>query len=94
MNARQQEHYLAWARPWHEAASAGAACVDGRLFHLWHGEIENRRYRERHEGLAAFGFDPSGDIAHEANGSWCWSSDKPGLHEYVRNYFARRHEDG
>jgi hypothetical protein len=94
MNAKQQEHYLAWAQPCHEMVRGETSFVDCRLFHLWHGDIENRRYRHRHDGLRHYGFDPVEDIAHDANGVWRWNTDKADMHEYVRRYFASRKEDG
>lgn len=94
MNARQAEHYLRWARPYHDTVRGRVGCIEGRLFHLWHGKREDRRYEERQRGLEAFNFDPFTDIASDENGSWRWSSDKAALHAYVRRYFEARDEDG
>jgi hypothetical protein len=94
MNARQRDHYMAWAGRWHAAMPGAPACLDDRVLHLWHGDIHARRYRERHDGLAAFRFDPSADIAHDVSGCWRWNSDKPDLQQYVRDYFVSRREDG
>jgi hypothetical protein len=94
MNDRQAEHYLRWAEPWHEAVRGRAGVLDGTLLHLWHGDVEDRGYRERHDVLHRHDFDPSRDIALDDNGSWRWSTDKPGMHDSVRAYFAARREDG
>jgi hypothetical protein len=94
MNDKQKEHYLAWATPCYEMFGAGTSFLDCRLFHLWHGEVDNRSYRERHDGLRRHDFDPFEDITHDANGSWRWNTNKPEMHEYVRDYFASRKEDG
>ncbi|HSP98141.1 MAG TPA: hypothetical protein VL049_13000 [Candidatus Dormibacteraeota bacterium] len=94
MNEKQKEHYLAWARTHHARCRAEIGFLDGPLFHLWHGDIKHRRYRERHAALRRHAFDPFEDIAHDDNGSWRWNSDKPELHEGVRGYFALRREDG
>jgi hypothetical protein len=94
MNDRQREHYLTWAKPFHEKVCAQVAFIEGDLFHLWHGNTEHRRYRERKEGVAHFQFDPFEDVAIDHNGSWRWNSGKHEMHEYVRNYFASRREDG
>jgi len=66
--------------------------IPGRAFHLWHGELKDRRYEAR-LGLLD-GFDPYTDIAPDPGGCWRWSSDKPGLHAAVRRYFETRNEDG
>ena len=37
-----------------------------------------------------FQFCPENDIAIGTQGCWNWSSDKPGMHEYLRSYFRNR----
>jgi hypothetical protein len=94
MGSRKREHYLAWARPFHESVRGNVTFVGGNLFHLWHGSMDARRYHERQKGLAPFEFDPYRDIVVDENGAWRWSSDKREMHDYVRGYFASRKEDG
>lgn len=94
MNARQQERYLAWAKPFYDTVQGDVGFLQGEIYHLWHGKIENRRARVRHQGLQAFQFDPFTDIAMDANGCWRWNTKKPEMHEYIREYFAARQEDG
>jgi hypothetical protein len=94
MNDRWRRHYLAWARPYSESVMARVGSVGGRLFHLWHGEIEDRQYGERHRRLQAFDFDPLDDIALDRGGCWRWNSDKKAMHAFVRRYFESRNEDG
>jgi hypothetical protein len=93
-NERQARHYLAWAEPFFRAVGGRVGGVEGTVYHAWHGEWPNRAYRQRTEGLRAYGFDPHVDIAPGARGCWRWSSAKPELHAYVRGYFERRREDG
>ena len=94
MNDRWRRHYLAWARPYSESVMGRVGWVRGRLFHLWHGEIKDRQYGERHGRLQAFDFDPFNDIALDDGGCWRWNSDKKALHAFVRSYFESRNEDG
>jgi len=89
-----RDHYLAWAQPFHDAIGSNVAFVDGNIFHLWHGKTEDRRYRARNEEFRRFQFDPFTDIAAERNTAWSWSSDRPEMHDYVRDYFVSRREDG
>src|SRR5262245_52692679 len=89
-----RDHYLAWAHPFYDAVRGKVAFVKGNLFHLWHGKLEHRRYLERHDGLSRFQFDPFEDIAIDHNGVWRWNSDKREMHDYVRDYFRSRSEDG
>jgi hypothetical protein len=94
MDELQEASYLAWAKPFFEEVQSATGFVEGRLFHLWHGEMQNRRSRERLEGLRKFQFNPFEDIAISESGCWRWNSVKPEMHEYVRRYFASRKEDG
>ncbi|MFO1198801.1 MAG: hypothetical protein U1E86_17705 [Burkholderiaceae bacterium] len=68
--------------------------VPGRLFHLWHGELEHRRYGSRYDVLRDFAFDPARGLALDRDGVWSWSDVAPGLPQAVRAYFAGRLEDG
>ena len=94
MNAPRKEHYLAWARPYFATVGGRVGYIPGSIFHLWHGDLEDRQYKQRHRGLEAFDFDPFTDIALDHNGCWRWSSDKRELHAFVKRYFGSRNEDG
>ncbi len=93
MDERRRRHYLDWARPFHEDVRGRVEWLRGPLFHLWHGDLAGRRYRDRHRGVASRGFDPENDIALTEQGCWRWKSHKPGLQAYVKDYFAQRNED-
>jgi hypothetical protein len=93
MNERQLEHYRSWGDGFSAETRANVGCIEGSVFHLWHGERKDRKYRERHRGLHRFGFDPFVDIAIHPDGCWRWNTNKPELHEYVRDYFYSRNED-
>jgi hypothetical protein len=93
-NQQQSAHFAAWAHPFHEAVRGNIACVDGAVFHLWHGQRDDRRYVERYEKFRAYDFDPTRDIAIDATGCWRWNTDKPAMHRYVSDYFRARREDG
>lgn len=94
MNAQQTGHYLAWARPYQQALGGTLGYIDQTVYHLWHGDLANRGYTQRHDEFARHDFDPVRDISIDEGGFWRWSSDKPDMHEYVRRYFGSRREDG
>ena len=93
MNADQLAHYRAWAEPYSRTVCGEVAGIDGQVLHLWHGQIANRRYRQRFSDLAPYAFDPFTDIALDEGGAWRWNSDKPDLHRYVQGWFVGRDED-
>jgi hypothetical protein len=94
MNARRIEHYGLWARPYYETVRGRVGHIPGRVFHLWHGRMEDRQYQIRHRQFEEFDFDPFTDISLARNGCWRWNSDKARLHAFVSTYFETRHEDG
>jgi hypothetical protein len=93
MGPRRAAHYRAWARLYFAAVRRRVSHIEGRLFHLWHGDLNDRRYDARHRALEDHGFDPFTDVALDHNGCWRWSSDKPKLHDVVKRYFESRNED-
>lgn len=63
------------------------------ILHLWHGELKDRRYMERHRIIQEHNYDPRGDIRLE-NNVYEWASDKYEMHNQIKDYFYRRNEDG
>ncbi len=83
-----------WMDKFHGTVAGDVAATPGAVFHLWHGNLANRRYLERYQILQNFDFDPAADIALDDASCWRWSSDKPEFHSCVAGYFSSRKEDG
>ncbi len=85
-------------RDWRTQFSADvkdrAGHLNGAIYHLWHGSLAHRKYHVRNLPLLAYDFDPAVDIRVGDDGAWHWASEKPGLHEAVREYFFSRRSDG
>lgn len=94
MSVAQRDHYSEWAKGFHGDVEGQVGAVAGEIHHLWHGDLEHRRYELRHEDLAQHDFDPRSDIRIGADGTWRWASEKPALHGLLRDYFHSRQEDG
>jgi hypothetical protein len=94
LNNARQDHYVKWARSYHQAVGNHIGHVAGRLYHLWHGDPKNRKYSERHRWLSDFKFDPVTDLAIGSNGAWHWARPRPDLEQFLQNYFVNRAEDG
>jgi hypothetical protein len=94
MSPAQSDHYSRWAAGFHSDVKGQVSVLAGEIHHLWHGNLENRRYGRRHLDLEPHHFDPYLDIRLGADAAWRWASDKPGLHTLLREYFQSRHEDG
>lgn len=86
-------HFRRWSRKLHADVCGQLAYAPGRIFSLWHGTIENRRYVQRNRELFEMAFDPKEDIRISETGCWEWASEKPELHAWARRYFVERRED-
>ena len=72
---------------------AGFYFTEGAVYHMWHGTRQNRKYEERMMLLREADFDPRLDVSLCSNGCLEWATDKPELHQKVREYFWSRDED-
>jgi hypothetical protein len=87
-------HFTAWARAVFAEVRGNIGFVEGRLLHLWHGDLEKRRYHENNLAFRRFEFDPHRDLRLAANGCWEWSPDRQDLRQWARDFFPARCEDG
>ncbi len=87
-------HFERWARPVAEAVGGRIGWVDGEVLHLWHGEVAHRGHGEGWREIHRLGFDPAADLRVGPSGGLEWASDKPELHRWAAEFFARRKEDG
>jgi hypothetical protein len=94
MNPNWAKHYLAWAQPFFDTVRGSVTYLDEGVSHLWHGELENRQYAERHALLKEYGFDPTKDIVIDGNGCWRWNQPGSDMNGYILRYFQSRREDG
>lgn len=95
-NAKQLDHFRSWAEPFYKDVNGRVAAVPGRINHLWHGDLQNRRYLQRNHELESHGFDPFTDLVANPGRPFEWAPgiNKPELVEMFANYFASRKEDG
>jgi hypothetical protein len=93
---RQINHLKNWSARFHRRVQGSFGVVPGRIRHLWHGDLNDRRYFLRMHEITDLGYDPFTDL-HIEPGSpieWAVGIDKPGLKAYFARYFASRREDG
>jgi hypothetical protein len=94
LNSARKEHYLKWAREFYQTVADRVGHVPGRIYHLWHGDLANRKALERHRWLAGFDLAPDADLMIGANGAWQWARSRPDLEQLLISYFDSRAEDG
>ncbi len=88
-----RDYFAAWSQRLYADVRARVSFVPGRLLHLWHGEMANRKYVLRNQELMDLEFDPRNDVRVGESGCWEWSSEKPTMHAWARQYFTDRRED-
>jgi hypothetical protein len=89
-----RSHFSDWAQAVYRSVRAKVSYVHGTVFHLWHGDIVNRRYDLCNRELAFSNFDPATDLRVGVGGCWEWATHKPALQAWAAEYFANRKEDG
>jgi hypothetical protein len=92
VNKARSESYLKWGKPFHRTVANKVGYIGGKVFHLWHGDIINRNYKNRFKILAEF--DPQNDVYIGDNGVFHWTKPNTVLAEQLRAHFVNRREDG
>jgi hypothetical protein len=87
-------HYQQWATRFYGAVQGRVGVVRGDVHHLWHGELQNRKYFDRHDVLDELGYDPVRDVDVLPNQPLEWSAHADQkLRAWLRSYFLERKED-
>lgn len=87
------EHQTRWSRDFFETIQGSVSFTPGRVFHLWHGTIQNRHYGSRFQMLVDYSFHPEQDLALDAQGNLVWNTSKTELIRKVEAYFRARKEE-
>ena len=80
-----------WMEATHQEIDGSVGYIKGDIVHLYHGNTENRGYRNRHDILRKFKFDPRIHLELEENGLWKLKSKT--LNDNLKQYFKARNED-
>lgn len=86
--------YVSWARTAFGETRGNVGYLRGAIYHLWHGDLEQRRYHEHSQELKFLGFDPHSDVELTPEGCWNWTGRNLKLQQWARELFADRREDG
>lgn len=87
------EHFARWCNQMYGDVRAQLGVVPGRILHLWHGSVENRRYGIRSKEIVKMGFNPFEDLILNDFGCWEWSAHREDLKQWGNQYFLARRED-
>jgi hypothetical protein len=90
INAAMREHIDSWAEQSRGAWRVGHV-ADQTAHLLPHGSRRHRYHLDRWQLLTTY--DPGADVGVSGSGAFRWTTDKPQLHQAVRDFFAARRED-
>lgn len=95
-NPHAGRHLREWGERFFSLVQGSFTVVPGEIKHLWHGDLQNRRYLQRMLETSELGFNPYTDIIARPGKPFEWDPemDKPGLIAYFSEYFSNRREDG
>ena len=89
------EHFVRWGISARDVVNAKVGVVPGRILHLWHGDLADRRYADRERAFRRLGLDPKTHLRLDGNGLWEWSEEAPAsLRAWADGSFHHRNEDG
>jgi hypothetical protein len=88
------EHFARWAAGAHRVCAGRLGHVPGRVLHLWHGAIADRRYYWRNQEFKTLAFDPDRHLRREENGLWEWADAPAEIRAWASQLFVSRNEDG
>lgn len=94
LNQNRKIHYLQWAIPYYRTVNGMVGYIPGRIFHMWHGDIVHRVYKERHKALELLGLDIEKQLYKNQSGVWNWVDCNDPVKNLLAKYFSNRLEDG
>lgn len=86
---KHQQHLRNWANS-EDVAGIRVGRIDGRIMHLWHGDIKDRQYTQRYSILTDHHYDPTTDITSLPGQALQFSSSNASLKQSVENYILSR----
>jgi len=89
-----RQHFVRWAVKARDFIGGKLGVVPGRILHLWHGDLGDRRYAVMNRQFMSFGFDPDAHIKVGPDGLWHWSGAPASMRAWAREMFETRNEDG
>ena len=88
------KHYVKWSENIYKKVKAKLGYTEGVIFHLWHGDVKDRKYLERMKFLSDYKFDPVKDLYLNETECWEINKSKSELIHWASDYFTHRKEDG
>ena len=93
--AKFRKHQFQWMEKAYQLVQGSLFFTNGTIYHLYHGEMKDRIYRQKCVQYNIADFDPDEDIKiNQETKTWEWNSNKTDFHKFLEEYFYIRKEDG
>jgi len=92
-----QKMVMQWYHRCRTHIRQNVGCMEGAIFHAWHGRKTDRGYNAKHKLLAEIGFDPARHLKRDYQGLWQLHDDRSSafvkLRDMMRRIAKERDED-
>ena len=93
-DTKYANHFGRWAVNMHNLCLGSLGHIPGRVLHLWHGSLADRRYFTRNQDFKKFDFDPDRHLRQGDSGLWEWAEASELIRAWSSDLFYSRNEDG
>lgn len=92
LNNEMKEHYSEWSNKYYKSVKESIGFADNTIYHLWHGDLVYRGYKDRYKGLKNFKIIPYENLILTNENTWTWNYVDQDLKNYIKDYFVSRKE--
>lgn len=93
-NQKKLSKIYQWSLEFNKLTQNRLSFVEGELWHLWHGELQDRQYLQRTQDFSELDFDEDVDLITNDDDLYEFPDNRQDLQIWMNNYFESRHEDG
>ena len=92
-NRKTLDKIYDWSLKFSEATQNKLGFTEGEVWHLWHGELENRQYLQRTQDFSKLDFDADEDLLINDDDLYEFPDNRKDAVIWMNNYFESRRED-
>jgi predicted glycosyltransferase involved in capsule biosynthesis len=82
-----------WSRRFNQLTQNKLGFIESELWHLWHGELQNRQYLQRTQQFSKVRFNPHKDLVKNKDGLYEIPEERKDVQNWMNDYFESRRED-
>ncbi len=90
---QQLDDIYDWSKKFSQITENKLGFVEGELWHLWHGDLQNRQYLKRTQQFSKVSFNPHEDLVKNKDGLHEIPKEREDVQNWMNDYFESRRED-